>query len=75
MATQAFQVLHAIPGRLRVKIPKLKDDPALAHEFQHKLSHIAVVQEGVHHLSQRTPPGWSWCSPVPPWWPASRCNQ
>jgi hypothetical protein len=45
MATQAFQVLHAIPGRIRVKISKLKDDPALAREFQRKLSHIAVVQE------------------------------
>ena len=45
MTTQDFQIVHAIPGRIRVKVGKVKDNGALAAELQHKLSRIRVVQE------------------------------
>jgi len=45
MAAQDFQILHAIPGRIRVKIHRVKDNPAFAHELQRKLANIRVVQQ------------------------------
>jgi hypothetical protein len=34
MAVHGLQILHAISGRLRVKVGMLKDNPALADECQ-----------------------------------------
>src|SRR5262245_60257280 len=45
MADQDFQILHAIPVRIRVKIGKVKDNLALANELQQKLERIRVVRE------------------------------
>jgi hypothetical protein len=44
MVTHDVQIVHAIPGRIRVKIAKLKDHPALADELQQRLAGIPVVQ-------------------------------
>jgi hypothetical protein len=44
METEGFQILHAIPGRIRVKIPKVKDNVSLANELQHRLSNLGVVE-------------------------------
>jgi hypothetical protein len=45
MAIQDLQILHAIPGRIRVKVGKLKDNPALASELQQKLEGMRLVRE------------------------------
>ena len=45
MAAQDFQIIHAIPGRIRVRIGKVKDNPSLADELQQKLSAIRVIQQ------------------------------
>ena len=47
MAAQDFQIIHVIPGRIRVKIGKVKDNPALADDLQRKLSAIRVIQQAV----------------------------
>src|SRR5215510_732758 len=44
MVTHEVQMLHAIPGRIRGKIAKRKDHPALADVLQQKLAGIRVVQ-------------------------------
>jgi hypothetical protein len=45
MSTQDFQILHAIPGRIRVKIGKVKDNLPLANELKRKLEGMGVVRE------------------------------
>jgi hypothetical protein len=47
MAVHGLQVLHAIPGRIRVKIARLKAHPALANELQQQLARIRVVHQAV----------------------------
>jgi hypothetical protein len=44
MANQGFQIVHAIPGRIRLKVGKVKGNTALAEDLQRKLSRISVVQ-------------------------------
>jgi hypothetical protein len=46
MATQAIQVVHFLPGRVRVKLPGLKGNTALAREVQHTLAAI----DGIRHV-------------------------
>jgi hypothetical protein len=46
MATQAIQVVHFLPGRVRVKLPGLKGNIALAREVQHRLAAI----DGIQHV-------------------------
>ena|SRR5689334_11971585 len=46
MATQAIQVVHFLPGRVRVKLPGLKGNAALAQEVQHTL----VAIDGIQHI-------------------------
>jgi hypothetical protein len=38
MGIAGIKVVHAIPGRIRVKISRIKEDPALARELQERLS-------------------------------------
>jgi Heavy metal associated domain 2 len=47
MAAHDLQILHAIPGRIRVKIARLKDNPSLADELQQQLMRIRVVHQAV----------------------------
>jgi hypothetical protein len=47
MATQDFQIVHAIPGRVRVKVSKVKDNAALAEALQQQLLRLRVVQGAV----------------------------
>jgi len=46
MATPAIQVVHFLPGRVRVKLPGLKGSTALAREVQHTL----VAIDGIQHV-------------------------
>jgi hypothetical protein len=45
MGIGGFQVVHAIPGRVRVKISRLKEDPALAREVQERLTAVHGIQQ------------------------------
>jgi Heavy metal associated domain 2 len=45
MGVGGFQVVHAIPGRVRVKIARLKENPALAREVQEHLSAVQGIQQ------------------------------
>ena len=47
MAAHGLQILHAIPGRLRLKVGTLKDNPALADECQGRLARLWMVQQAV----------------------------
>jgi hypothetical protein len=44
MGIAGIKVVHAIPGRIRVKVPRLKENPALAREVQERLSAVQAVQ-------------------------------
>lgn len=46
MAAQAIQVVHFLPGRVRVKLSGLKGNTALAREVQHTL----VAIDGIQHV-------------------------
>ena len=46
MAAQAIQVVHFLPGRVRVKLPGLRGNTALAREVQHTL----VAIDGIQHV-------------------------
>ena len=46
MAAQAIQVVHLLPGRVRVKLSGLKGNTALAREVQHTL----VAIDGIQHV-------------------------
>jgi len=46
MATPAIQVVHFLPGRVRVKLPGLKGSTALAREVQYTL----VAIDGIQHV-------------------------
>jgi hypothetical protein len=37
------KVIHAIPGRIRLKVPELKDNPVLAEAVQERLSSVPAV--------------------------------
>jgi hypothetical protein len=45
MATQDIVVVHAIPGRLRLKVAKIKGDPALARKAQNALIRVPGVKQ------------------------------
>jgi hypothetical protein len=45
MGTGGIKVVHAIPGRVRVKIPRLREDPAFAREIQERLSAVQGIQQ------------------------------
>jgi hypothetical protein len=45
MSVQGIEIVHALPGRVRVKIARLKGDPALAGESQKKLGGVPGIQE------------------------------
>jgi len=45
MAAPDFQIIHTIPGRIRVKIGKVKDNPTLADDLQRKLLAIRAIQQ------------------------------
>jgi hypothetical protein len=44
MAMQGVYVSHAIPGRIRIKLPNVKGNPALAAELERRLAAMYVVQ-------------------------------
>jgi Heavy metal associated domain 2 len=45
MGIGSIKVVHAIPGRVRVKISRLKENPALAWEVQERLSAVQGIQQ------------------------------
>lgn len=38
-------VVHALPGRVRLKIPRVKENPELARQAQEKLSQVPGIKE------------------------------
>jgi hypothetical protein len=44
MGIGGIKVVHAIPGRVRVKISRLKEDPTLAREVQERLAAVRGIQ-------------------------------
>jgi hypothetical protein len=44
MGIGGIRVVHAIPGRIRVKIARLKENPLLAQEIQAQLSTVQGIQ-------------------------------
>ena len=44
MAIAGIKVAHALPGRIRVKISRLKGDPAFGRELQERLSDVRGIQ-------------------------------
>jgi hypothetical protein len=45
MATYTIQVVHSIPGRMRIKVVPLKGNPVLAAEIQQRLLAAPAVRE------------------------------
>jgi hypothetical protein len=44
MGIAGIKVVHTMPGRVRVKISRLKNNPAFAREIQERLSGIPGIQ-------------------------------
>ena len=44
MGIGGIQVVHAIPGRVRVKISRLRENPALARDVQERLSAVQGIE-------------------------------
>jgi hypothetical protein len=44
MASAGIKVVHAMPGRVRVKLSRLKNNPAFAREIQERLSGVEGIQ-------------------------------
>ena len=44
MSIAGIRVVHAIPGRVRVKIAQLRDSPELAMDLHHRLSGVRGIQ-------------------------------
>jgi len=38
------ELLHAIPGRIRLRVPEIKGDPARAREVEHQVTGLKVVR-------------------------------
>ena len=53
MVMQAIQIVHALPGRVRVKLPRLKGNTTLAREIGRTLTPL----EGIHHVETSTTTG------------------
>lgn len=53
MMTQAIQISHFLPGRVRVRLPRLKGNVFLAGEVERTLAAIA----GIHHVEASTTTG------------------
>jgi len=45
METAAIKIMHAIPGRIRVKVAQLRENPTLAAQIQEHLALVPGVQK------------------------------
>lgn len=45
MSIQGIEIVHALPGRVRLKVARLKGDPALAGEAQIQLKGVPGINE------------------------------
>ena len=58
MELEGFKVVHALPGRVRLKVAKVKGNPALARQTQEKLAQVPGIRQvkakpGMHSLYSR----------------------
>jgi hypothetical protein len=53
MVTSAIQIVHYLPGRVRVKLPRLKGNASLAGEIERTLTAV----QGVYHVETSTTTG------------------
>jgi len=44
MEIEGLKVVHALPGRVRLKVAKVKGNPALARQTQEKLAQVPVIR-------------------------------
>lgn len=44
MESEGVRVVHAIPGRIRLKVPELKDNPRLAETIQDRLMAVPAIR-------------------------------
>jgi hypothetical protein len=49
MAIKGIRVVHAMPGRVRLKVDKVKGDPAFAHQAQAKLAQMPGIKKVEAH--------------------------
>src|SRR5712691_10480195 len=45
MVTQTIQIIHALPGRVRVRLPRLKGNASLAGEVERTLTALACIHQ------------------------------
>jgi hypothetical protein len=50
MGVEGVRVVHAMPGRVRVKISRLKNNPAFAQEIQQRLRGVRGIQRSEVNL-------------------------
>jgi hypothetical protein len=53
MVTPALQIVHCLPGRVRVKLPRLKGNASLAGEVERTLTAL----QGIYHVETSTTTG------------------
>jgi Heavy metal associated domain 2 len=53
MVTSGIQIVHYLPGRVRVKLPRLKGNASLAGEVERTLAAL----QGIHHVETSTTTG------------------
>src|SRR5262245_45591494 len=53
MVTRAIQIVHFLPGRVRVKLPRLKGNTCLAGEVERTLTAL----QGIRHVETSTTTG------------------
>jgi len=44
MAVEGIQVVHALPGRVRLKVAKVKGDPSFARQAEERLSQVLGIE-------------------------------
>ncbi len=49
MDIEGLKVIHALPGRVRLKVAKVKGNPALAHQAQKRLAQVP----GIHRVEAK----------------------
>jgi hypothetical protein len=58
MEIEGLKVVHALPGRVCLKVAKVKGNPALARQTQEKLAQVPGIRQvkakpGMHSLYSR----------------------
>ena len=55
MEIEGLKVVHALPGRVRLKVARVKGNPALAREAEEKLAKVPGIRAGRGQTRHRQP--------------------